>query len=369
MAVNLTRAFVRAGHEVDIYAERIDEAEAILEGVTITKVPTLRVVSSLRHLSFNKNARRLLQGKDHDVVFGLCQFYPLDIYRASGGVHDHWLRLSYPNPLQRLFKYLISPVHVVICALERRIMRKGNHGFIITNSRLVKGHMKSYFALSDDEVRVVYNGVDHETFNPSVKEARASVRTELALDDGDLTLLFVSNNWKRKGLDTILRAMAKLQDKKALKLVVVGRAKEREKKKFIRLQGSLGLKSDAVIFAGVRNDVASIYGAADVFVLPTKYDPCSNACLEAMATGLPVITTNDNGAAEFIDAGKNGYVMGSWDASDELAGHIESLFDANLRAKMGEGAVKAMAGRTWEVTMRETLALLVAVLEKKKGRC
>lgn len=365
VAVNLARAFASAGHEVDVYAERVEEGEPPVDGVTITKVPTTRIASSLRHLSFNKNLRRLLQGKDHNVVFGLCQFYPLDIYRASGGVHAHWMKLSYPNPVWRFLKYLFSPVHAVICGMERRIMEPQNHSFVITNSRLVKGHMQSYFGLTEDEVRVVYNGVDHKTFNPGVKEARAGVRAELALEDDDLTLLFVSNNWKRKGLETILRAMASFKGSRRVKLIVVGRAKERDKRRFVRLMESLGLSNDAVVFAGPRKDVASLYGAADIFVLPTKYDPCSNACLEAMATGLPVITTKDNGAAEFIDEGKSGYILNGWDACDELAAHIESLSDDDVRRRMGALASEAMEGRTWDVTMQETLKLLETALVKK----
>ncbi len=82
-----------------------------------------------------------------------------------------------------------------------------------------------------------------------------------------------------------------------MKLVVAGRGDARK------------LSSPRVQFLGVVRDLPELYGAADIFLLPTIYDPFSNACLEALAAGLPVITTKANGFSEIIENGRHGTVI------------------------------------------------------------
>ena len=110
MSVNVAMALKKAGHEVDVYAARVgDEA---IDGVKVTKVEVSGFISALKILSFNARVRRLLRDKNYDVVLGFTQVFPLDVYRASGGVHEHWMRLRYPNPLFRALKYATSLVHL-----------------------------------------------------------------------------------------------------------------------------------------------------------------------------------------------------------------------------------------------------------------
>ncbi len=358
--LTLARALEEAGHCVEVYAGRVEGGGA--SGFTINRVPVVTVSSALRLLSFNRNVRRMLDKGDHDVVLGLCQFFPLDIYRAGGGVYAHWMRLRYANPLVRAAKYVTSPVHIAMRWLEKKIMEPGNHRFVVANSRLVKEHLKEDFDLDDSDIRVIYNGIDHALFNPGARSHRDKVRKRLGVGKNDLLLLFVSNNWKRKGLGTIIRALA---PGGGFRAVVVGRGRQRG---FSRAIEASGLDEGRVIFAGTTDRVEEFYGAADAFVLPTQYDPCSNACLEAMACALPVITTDTNGASEFIEHGKNGFVLHDWADHEALRGFLHELEVRERRELMGRRAHEAVRGLTVERTMREFVEVCEAAIELGGGR-
>jgi len=200
VGVNLATSLKEAGHSVALYSARADPAVA---GIEVTQVEASGFSSALKVLGFNKGVGKLLRCSDQDVIVGLTQIYPLDIYRAGGGVYAHWMRLRYPSFYQRLLKYIFAPVHPAI-----------------TNSKLVKGHMESCFGVPPEKIRVIYNGIDHSVFNPELRRHRKEVRERLGIGEQDVVALFVSNNWKRKGFGTIVRAMARAP---YLKVLVVGR--------------------------------------------------------------------------------------------------------------------------------------------------
>ncbi|MFZ3071784.1 MAG: glycosyltransferase family 4 protein [Thermodesulfobacteriota bacterium] len=360
MSVNVARELKKAGHEVHVYAARVgDEA---IPGVSVTKVEAAGFISALKILSFNARVRKLLRAKDYDVRLGFTQVFPLDVYRASGGVHEHWMRLQYPNQLLRAFKYVTSLVHLAVVWIERNIAKPKNHGFVITNSKLVKTHVEQYLGVNDSDVRVVYNGIDHGIFNPEVKKFRSETRRALGISDADVVALYVSNNWTRKGLDTVLRAMKGV---KGLTLVVVGRGKSG---KFLKLMKDLGLETGHVKFAGPTGNIERFYGASDFFVLPTQYDPSSNACFEAMACGLPVITTITNGASEVLTHAKDGFILGDWQDDVSLKRFFSELMDPGMRRAVGDAAVKRIEGFTVERCVNEIIEVCELAFKKKKGR-
>ena len=400
VTASLARAFKEAGHEVTVFVERVERgpdsglSNDNNNGIRVEKVPTIGITSTLKRLSFQRNLRALLARADaetpgvpaFDVVLGLCQYFPLDVYRASGGVHAHWMRLRYESGPLRALKYVTSPVHLVMAWIERRLAQGGNCRSIITNSRLVKTHVIEYLGAPEENVHVVYNGVDHARFNPEVKRHRREVRNSLGIDEGRTVALFVSNNWKRKGLETIIRALPGIDN---LSVVVVGRGSERP---FRAMAERLGLGREALVFAGVQKDIERFYGASDFFVLPTRYDPCSNACMEAMACALAVITTESNGASEFIADGENGLILRDPADHETLRGFFLRLMQNDIsktigektigektvgektvgektvgEKTMGEKASYAMKDRTWERTAEETLKLCEAAFDEKRG--
>lgn len=361
-SVNLARVLHREGHEVQVFAHR---AEDLPEGVPVHTVPMARKPAFWRIVSFAGNVRRMLAAQDFDIVYGLTQIYPQDLHRMGGGIHRHWMRIRYPFAPLRWLNYLVNPAHLANIWLEGHIYRIGNYRRIVTNSRLCQGHARQYYGVPAERTAVIYNGVDHETFNPDgVQRYRAEVRRELGLGDDDLVLLFVASNWKRKGLDVILRALSALGRKgSALHVLVVGRGKPAP---FKALAAQIGV-SERIHFVGPSSQVERYYGAGDLLVLPTLYDPFSNVCLEGMACGLPVITTSANGAAEIVRDGENGYVQQDPRSALELAHCLEQCLDAQRRDAMARAARETSLAYTPERNMRETLDLCREVVTEQQS--
>jgi UDP-glucose:(heptosyl)LPS alpha-1,3-glucosyltransferase len=146
---------------------------------------------------------------------------------------------------------------------------------------------------------VVYNGVDLERFHPKLRDThRAAARAEAGVSAAAWMLLFVGSGFERKGLDVAIRALVAFDDA-ASRLLVIGRG---DAAPYRRLAAEAGV-DDRVVWLGVRPDIERWYAAADVLVLPTRYEPFGNVHLEALASGLPVVTSRRAGGAEVLDAG------------------------------------------------------------------
>jgi len=358
--VNLSRQLLEMGHEVHIFANTFDLPSD--PGITFHKVPMFAFFSPLKNLTFALNTKRLLRKENFDIVNGFSQVYHQDIYRMGDGLHLHFLRTQSPNALLRFPKYL-NPRHISILLIEKQIFKPQNVHHIIANSKMCKRQAMNYYQVPQDKIEVIYNGVDLERFNPKTREAyRLRVREKLNIGDQEIVILFVSRNYKRKGLEFLIKSLSLLGEKAhTIKLVVAGKGNP---KPFKRLALAHGL-SDNLIFAGEEKIIEKYYGASDLLVLPTLYDPFSNVCLEALACGLPVITTKSNGAAEIIEDGKDGYIIEDAKNTEEIAERISLLLSKNIRGEMGKHAAISAKKYTIAANAQKTIALYKKVFAKK----
>jgi UDP-glucose:(heptosyl)LPS alpha-1,3-glucosyltransferase len=178
----------------------------------------------------------------------------------------------------------------------------------------------------------------------------------LGLGGEDVAFLSVGSGYARKGVATTIRALARLP--RTARLVVVG--KDKAPARYRRLAQRAGV-ADRVVFAGPRMDPRPFLGAADAFVLPTLYDPLSNAVLEALACGLPVVTSTRCGAGELVVAHAAGWTC---EATDDVAfaERMQALLDPGERARRAAGALAAVAALTPENMTRRMLDLYGAIL-------
>jgi UDP-glucose:(heptosyl)LPS alpha-1,3-glucosyltransferase len=206
---------------------------------------------------------------------------------------------------------------------------------------------------------VIYNAVDPEEFGPTVRKDRAATRARLDLADHHVAFLLVGSGYARKGVPAAIRALAQLPE--AARLVVVGRDKDPARYKTLAQRAGV---RGRVVFAGPQQDPRPFLGASDAFVLPTLYDPLSNAVLEALACGLPVVTSRRCGAGELVVAHGAGFIC---DASDDaaLAGHMGRLLDADLRARTAGRAIEAVAALTPDAMAHRLLELYGSLLERR----
>ena len=200
----------------------------------------------------------------------------------------------------------------------------------------------------EDRIWVVYNGVDRERFNPGLAEKyRDPVRAELRPEpEVNRCFLFVGSGYARKGLAELIQALKYCPGK----LLVTGRDKAGPYKSLAHKCGA----ADRVKFLGPRPDVERLYASADVFVLPTLYDPFANVCLEAMASGLPVVTTKETGAAEVIEPGVNGYTTNLPVDPRDLAEKLEKAMHLN-REGLYRANNRVLTKFTWENNLEMTL--------------
>ncbi len=239
-----------------------------------------------------------------DVLFSLERLWSCDIYRAGDGVHRAWLdrRRKFELPLKRFVRDL-NRKHRDLLRLEQSLFANRNTKRVIAASQMVKDEIVNLYRYPADKIDIVRNGVPLEKFRFD-PELREKSREELNLKADQIALLFAGSGWERKGLLFAIEAAALCGDRK-MRLLVAGRGNARlYKTKSLRFW-----REEPVQFLGEVANMLRVYAAADIFVLPTIYDPFSNACLEALACGLPVITTRSNGFGEIIENGVHGSIV------------------------------------------------------------
>jgi UDP-glucose:(heptosyl)LPS alpha-1,3-glucosyltransferase len=306
-----------------------------------------------RDASFARCVQGLIDENRFDLLQSHERIPGCHLYRAGDGVHATWLDLRSRARGVPPWLTLMSPWHRYTLAAEAAMFRHPNLRAVICNSRMVRDDIAQRFGTAAEKLNVIYNGVDLEHFHPRLRaEHRAAVRTSLGIDDTTPIILFVGSGFERKGMPTLLPALARMKRRDAV-LLVVGR--DRKQRDMQALAARLGV-AERVRFLGGQKDVRPFYGAADCFALPTLYDPMPNAALEALACGLPVVTSTTCGAAELIQPNINGRIVAALDA-DALAHSLDAVLacacdPAAISATVAHLGLDAMAGRLTELYRR-----------------
>ena len=300
-----------------------------------------------RDWGFARGVQKIIARGDYDLVQSHERIPGCHIYRAGDGVHATWLALRAAARSATLSEKL-SPWHRYTLAAEAAMFRHPSLAAVICNSRMVRDDIAQRFGVADAKLHVIYNGVDLDHFHPRLRdEHRTALRTKVGAGDTPRSkstsrtapvALFVGSGYERKGLPALLAAFARLPEDKS-ELWVVGYDKRQAAMR--RQAARLGIAA-RVRFFGAQKDVRPFYGAADLFVLPTLYDPFPNAALEALACGLPVVTTTSCGAAELITAA-NGAVVAANDVA-ALASAISALCLPGRAAAMRDAARSSVSG-------------------------
>ncbi len=331
-------ALGREGVNVTVFARDWGEG-AVQDGVgKLVRCDPFYIGRTWRDWGFGRAVCAALARREFDLVQAHERIACCDVYRAGDGVHAQWLvNRRRVLGLAGHIGLALNPYHAFLLAAERRLFASVRLRAVICNSRMVREEIRRHFGLPEDRLHVVYNGVDLELFNPGLKSARAAMRSRLGIAEEAMVYLFVGSGFERKGLPQLLAAMRAAEK---AHLIVVGEDKRRRQMQALGVQ--LGI-AGRVHFAGGQSDVKPWYGAADCFVLPTLYDPFPNAALEAMASGLPLITTTQCGAAEFIQPGVSGLVHEAGDVA-ALAAALLAIGDVGKAGDMGRAARVAVSG-------------------------
>jgi glycosyltransferase involved in cell wall biosynthesis len=348
-------------HEVHVYSDLFDP----VPGVTHHRVPAPIGVNLLRVYAFWWRASRALASEPFDVVHtigGCCrrrdvvtvQFAqrPWGAQLAKLEEEDRRARaegrppLLVGSPLRRLYHQL----YWRLCDLLEAPAFRTRHLIAVSNG--VKRELETFYGTPGENVKVIYNGVEPSEW-ADLTDLR-KIRSTLGFGDQDVVMLFVGDFY-RKGLATVISALARLP---AGKVLVVGRGEEGA---FRAQAQALGV-DERLVFVGFQKDVRPYFAAADLFVFPTRYEPFGMVVTEAMAAGLPVVTTRQAGAAEVITPGVDGLVLDDPEDVAALAAAAGTLVaDPALRRAMGDAARRAAARVDWDYVVTETLEVYRAL--------
>jgi UDP-glucose:(heptosyl)LPS alpha-1,3-glucosyltransferase len=340
---DLARRLVARGHDVDLFAERWREG-ALPPEVKCTAVPVAGRSRLERIFSFGWNSEEILRSATFDCSVGFINTWHHDVLVPQGGVHGASLEANarrYHGAMRGL--YLLgktaNPKFWAYRAIEKKQYDPDRRARFVAVSRTVMGHLQHYHNVPKRRIHVVPNAIDAARLVvPHPGAVRCRFRNAMGLAPGDLVGLFVGHNYALKGLYPLLYALAARREgrpgSRALTLVVCGGGKAGP---FRRLARRLGLE-ESVRFAGFIDDVRDAYHGCDFFASPTYYDPCSLVVFEALACGLPVITSACNGASEVMTDGREGFIATTPDAVGELAAALDRMTDDDARAAMSQRA-------------------------------
>jgi UDP-glucose:(heptosyl)LPS alpha-1,3-glucosyltransferase len=228
-------------------------------------------------------------------------------------------------------------------------------------SKSMAEYARKNFSLPPDHLISLPNAIDLAPFDPT-SEKRPAARENLHIPPTAIAALLVGHNWKLKGLHEAITALAQLQNPHAF-LVIAGRD---DPAPYRHLAEKLGVIRQ-IVFAGEVADPRPLYAAADYFLLPTRRDTFSRVVMEAMAMGLPVITTPQNGAADIIESGKQGLIVDSGDVP-ALATAMRTMLNPDQRQSMSRVALALRTTMSLEHHVETLERVYREVIEARKAK-
>ena len=340
----LARGIVDLGHNVRL----ITTSEWPSDAWTFGEVTRLRARSTI---GFADELEKLRPQIHCDVLMSLERIRSCDVYRAGDGVHQAWLerRKKFEKPWQR-FARTFNRKHGDLLRLEKSLLDDRGADRVIANSQMVKNEIVDLYNYRPDKIDIVRNGVEMDRFQFDAN-VRHQARADLNLQPDEFVVLFAGTGWERKGLRFAIDAIDECENPN-VRLLVAGRAARQR------------YQSPRAKFLGEVAEMRSAYAAADCFILPTIYDPFSNACLEALACGLPVITTRANGFSEIIENGIHGSIVDLPDDVTALREALDLWSDGTRRSAARSAILKRAAQFDISKNVEQTLAILLQLAAK-----
>ncbi|MBI5406115.1 MAG: glycosyltransferase family 4 protein [Nitrospirae bacterium] len=356
----LSTHLVREGHEVHLFANQWPAGQD--GGVIFHRIPMIGGLSLLKVWSFALAAWVVLRRFDADVIFSNERLFVQDIFRASDGVHRTWLhiRMRHASVVKKL-SLAINPLHWSVRFFDWYILNQRAFRKIIAPSDFIKRDiLQTYPHVREEDIHVIYNGVDLDRFHPGNKSRyRDMTRKELGISETDRLLLFVGTGFERKGLRYAVESLRYLPDN--IFLAVIGKGRTQFYK---TLAEEIGVQK-RIRFLGPVEGVERYYAAADILISPTLYEPMANVILEALATGIPVVTSRDCGNAEVITDGEDGWIINDPADPREISLRIKTAMEKARDQEMERRTRKKAEQFTLQRTIGEITDLITSAVKTR----
>jgi len=369
----LAKGLAQEGHDVTIFARRFPVSPPNDRNIHYHVVKVPGWPGFLRVLLFARRCQKEAKKGSFDIVHDVGHMVGADIFNPHGGVEQVWLQryfASYHHPFHRFLKRiqrLFSPKEWAVILLQKRQFLSDKTRHIIAISPMIKTHIRSrYHGVPEDKITIIQNPTDLSRFKPENRHVfRERERNKLGLKNDDIAILFAGNNFRLKGLYPLIQSLTILEHLNAIapffKLLVAGNENPSPWKRVCERAGV----GNRVAFLGPVRDMERLYAASDIFALPTYYDSASLVVLEALASGLPVITSVWNGASFLIDVPAAGVVLNGNDNPEEIARALYAYFPGKKREKALEASPKTVIACSLEYHVDQILEIYREVIKKK----
>jgi len=361
-------------HQVSVFSHTVEGID--LSKIKHYKVPTITHPKFLAYITFLVSstiiltALSFLREKGFDIIHsaGCCCAFPTDVI-TSHFCEKEGLRLEKASIIEMPHKSIWQKLKVLDHVIYRRlaafveglIFGHNSPKARIVVSQSMKGEFTRHYGDAAESVIVIPNGVDLKVFDPVNRLLyRDSLRRRYGISRNEPVLMFAGGDWERKGVLHVIEALS-LLPRPDIKLLVIGNGD----KKFYGRLAELKRVRERIIFVPHSNNLWEYYAASDVFVFPTIYEPFGLVIAEAMASGLPVITSRAAGAADLIIDGVNGLLLKEPSDVDDLTAKIELLLsDVELRKTMGERARETAENLSWDRVAQKTIDVYNRILSR-----
>jgi UDP-glucose:(heptosyl)LPS alpha-1,3-glucosyltransferase len=354
--VDLAAVLRGRGHDVALVASTFAPGELPAGGVRLDTGGGTRLG---RYLSFLDQLDKHLIEARYDVVHAMLPVRSCDVYHPHAGIAAQAVRsahLKEEGPVMRMIAQVSNRMNrrrQRFAAVERALLRGGRPPVVLCLSEYVKRDVAAHYTLDPSRLAILFNATDLHRFDPAVRPgAREEVRRRFNIAPAKVVALMIAQDFHRKGLAEAIAAVGYVKDER-LVLLVVGKQDPAPYKRMAQRAGA----ANSVIFAGKTDDPYAFYRAADFFVLPTRHDPCSLVVLEALAMGVPVVSTAFNGACEIMTNGHHGFVLPDPADVAALAEAMRKLLDGEARRIMSAQCLALRPRLAYEHHLDELMAV------------
>jgi UDP-glucose:(heptosyl)LPS alpha-1,3-glucosyltransferase len=347
----------RPPHTFQVFANRWQSNSP---AISFHKIPIISFPKFLTTISFAWFAERKLQYDPFDLVHSHERIFAADLFTLHGIPHRYWVR--------HIRRKSMSLYDRATCWVEDGLVYRGGCRKFVAVSELTRSIFLQEYPVDPERVAVIHPGVNLSGFTrPDKEEVRLAQRRALGIREADVAIIFASMNFEIKGLDDIIRSLARLKISSGnFKLIIAGKGNTR---KYSKLAGEAGI-ADNVLFTGVlpKEKLTEIYLAGDLYLMLSRFDTFGMVVLEAMAAGLPVMISSSVGARDLVREEENGFVVPDPSNSEYIASRLRVLFDENRRRQMARAAFSTAQQNTWDHVADKYGNLYDEILDAKQSK-
>jgi UDP-glucose:(heptosyl)LPS alpha-1,3-glucosyltransferase len=319
--LRIAKECVKRGHKVDVYTMAWKGEKD--PSLSITVVP---VKGWQNHTRCQHFIEKMRENKAYDLIIGFNKMPGLDIYYAADTCYQAKAKI------QRSFWYRLTPRYRQLIQNEKDVFDAKQNTHILLIAHQQKKEFQKFYHTPDERFHLLPPGIAKERMAPSNASAiRQRLRREWQLSSDDILLLMVGSGFKTKGLDRCLEGIAAMPDKlkNLIHFYVIG---DDNPTKYMKLAKKLSI-SQHVKYLGGRDNVADFMLAADLLLHPAYNENTGTVLLEAIIAGLPVLTTDVCGYAEYVQKAQAGCVLSSPFKQSEFNQTLENMLSTLNHSK------------------------------------